>query len=203
MTERSARGAAVVREQMVSGRTESDAWHFRARDLVLSPGLVSLSRLVFAAVFPFVVGSPLAALALLLVSGLSDVLDGWIARRYGLATATGAALDAVTDKIFIITVAVTLVATGRLSVPAVLLLSTRELGEAPLVVWLVVSYRARARQAEHPKANVPGKLATTLQFVSVALAIARHSALGWFTAATAVAGAFAAVTYWKRGLHRV
>ncbi len=37
--------------------------------------------------------------AVLLVLGASDVLDGWIARRFGLATNLGATLDAVADKL--------------------------------------------------------------------------------------------------------
>jgi phosphatidylglycerophosphate synthase len=51
-------------------------------------------------------GWRLGALATLLVMGLSDVVDGWIARRYELATQIGAVVDAGADKL----VQVTLVA---------------------------------------------------------------------------------------------
>jgi cardiolipin synthase len=54
----------------------------------------------------------LAALATLVVMGLSDVVDGWIARHYGLTTQLGAVVDAVADKL----VQVTLVAFFTLSV---------------------------------------------------------------------------------------
>jgi cardiolipin synthase len=173
---------------------------YRASDLFLPPGLVSASRIALAAVFPFVVNRPLAAFSVLVAAAVSDVLDGWIARRYQLVTATGAALDAISDKLFVLTVAITLVVSGRLPVQAVLLLSTRELGEAPLVAWLVVSPRARARRADHPAANVPGKLATALQFVAVALALLRAPGVGLMTVAAAVAGALAAASYWRREL---
>ena len=43
--------------------------------------------------------SQLAALAVLALIGLSDVVDGFLARRYGLATQFGATLDAVADKL--------------------------------------------------------------------------------------------------------
>lgn len=173
---------------------------YRAADLFLPPGLLSASRIPLAAAFPFVVNKPLAAFSVLVAAAVSDILDGWIARRYELATATGAVLDAISDKLFVLTVAITLVASGRLPVQAVVLLSTRELGEAPLVAWLVVSPRARARRADHPAANVPGKIATTFQFVAVAFALLRTPGVGLMTLATAVAGVFAAFSYWRRAL---
>lgn len=44
---------------------------------------------------------PHRALAMLALGGIgvSDVLDGWVARRYGLDTALGATLDALADKL--------------------------------------------------------------------------------------------------------
>jgi cardiolipin synthase len=171
---------------------------YRLRDLLNVPGLLSLSRIPLAAAFPLLLERPAAALAVLVIAGATDLLDGWVARRYGLVTATGAALDGVTDKLFITTVAVTLVVSGRLPLEVVLLLSTREIGEAPLVAWFVLSPRARARRAEHPSANALGKIATTLQFVAVAFAIARATAFGPLVIATAAAGAVAAISYWIR-----
>lgn len=171
---------------------------YRFRDLLNLPGVLSLSRIALAAAFPLLLEQPAAALAVLVIAGATDLLDGWVARRYGLVTATGAALDGVTDKLFISTVAVTLVVSGLLPLEVVLLLSTREIGEAPLVAWFVLSPRARARRAEHPSANALGKIATTLQFVTVAMAIARATAFGPLVIATAVAGAVAAISYWIR-----
>jgi cardiolipin synthase len=44
-------------------------------------------------------GARAAATATLLLIGASDVVDGWLARRFGLATPLGATLDAVADKL--------------------------------------------------------------------------------------------------------
>jgi phosphatidylglycerophosphate synthase len=52
----------------------------------------------------------------LLLAGITDVLDGWVARRWGLVTATGAALDGITDKLFALVVALALFSTGQLGV---------------------------------------------------------------------------------------
>jgi len=57
-------------------------------------------------------GFRIAALAVLFVMGSTDVLDGWIARRFSLTTQAGAVVDAVADKV----VQVVLVAFFTLSV---------------------------------------------------------------------------------------
>ncbi|HEV3191713.1 MAG TPA: CDP-alcohol phosphatidyltransferase family protein [Polyangiaceae bacterium] len=173
---------------------------YRARDLIRVPGLLSLSRLPLAAAFPFTLDRPVVALALLCAAGFSDMADGWYARKFAQVTPTGVALDPMTDKLFVLTVAITLVRGGRLSAADVLLLSTRELGELPLVLWIATSTRARSRRAAHPAANAPGKLATFFQFGTATAALFRFNELQWMIAAAALAGAFAATTYWAREL---
>jgi cardiolipin synthase len=173
---------------------------YRTRDLWRVPGLLSLARVPLAAAFPLVLPWPPAALGLLVAAGLSDILDGWYARRFRQVTPTGAAIDPVTDKVFVLTVAVTLVLSGRLSAVDVLLISTREIGELPLVLWIVTSRHARTLRAAHPSANAPGKLATIFQFATAAAALFRLQELGGLVVATAVVGVFAAATYWLRAL---
>ena len=171
------------------------------RDLVRVPGLLSLSRIPLAVAFPFAVARPGLAFGILIGAALTDVLDGWYARRFRQVTATGSALDPVTDKLFVMTVAITLIITGHFSVTAVILLSTREIGELPLVLWLALSPEARRARVEHPVSNVVGKMATALQFVAVSAALfhAPHQAV--WVGATAVVGMAAAFTYWRRALH--
>jgi cardiolipin synthase (CMP-forming) len=168
------------------------------RELLLPPALLSWLRLPLAACFPFVMDRPVAAIGVLLAAGVSDVLDGWVARRYGLATATGAALDPIADKLFVFTVIIALMIDDRLSLTQLLLLGTRELGELPLVIWYAVSHRARSARSESPKANFGGKLATGLQFVSIAWALVGQPGLNLLIALAAISGALAAVSYWRR-----
>jgi len=180
-----------------SGRYELG---YRPRDLLLAPAWFSWLRLPLAACFALFVNRTLVALGVLMLAGLSDVLDGWVARRYGLVTATGAALDPITDKLFVLTVAVALVASGHLSVGAVLLLSTREIGELPLVVWFAWSPSARAARAAAPSANAAGKLATVLQFGAVGWALWGQPRIDLWIAAASTAGVLAALGYWRRAL---
>jgi CDP-diacylglycerol--glycerol-3-phosphate 3-phosphatidyltransferase/cardiolipin synthase len=173
---------------------------YRFRDVFLAPGLLSLARVPLAIAFPFVVEETTWALVVLALAGVSDVLDGYCARRFGQATPTGAALDPITDKLFVLTVAVTLVVSGHFSLASVLLLSTREILELPLVVWFALSPRARSARAEKPSANVFGKLATALQFGAVFSALLEWPITPIWVGTTAVAGVLAALSYWVRTL---
>jgi phosphatidylglycerophosphate synthase len=175
---------------------------YRARDLWRVPGLLSLARIPLAIAFVLVIGraGPAVALAILLAAGLSDVLDGWYARRFGQVTPTGAAIDPVTDKLFVLTVAFALVHHDLLLPVDVVLLSTREIAELPLVLWIATSRRARRLRAEHPSANLPGKVATAFQFAAATAALFRLRYLFWLVVAAALAGVFAAAVYWVRAL---
>src|SRR5436190_966123 len=124
------------------------------------PGLLSLVRLPLAAAFPFALASPPAAAAVLVAAGLSDVLDGWYARRSGQVTPTGAILDPAMDKVFVATVGVTLLARGGLTLPQVLLLLARDALELPLVVWFAFDVPGFASGRKRVKANRLGKTAT-------------------------------------------
>lgn len=171
---------------------------FRVRDMGRVPGLLSLARVPLAAAFPFA-HAPAVAFAILAIAGVTDVLDGWYARRFGQVTPTGAVLDPITDKLFVASVVATLVLRGQLGLGLVLLLGARELAELPLVLWLVSSTHARRARTETASANVPGKLATALQFLSVSFVLFGMAEAGVRVAcvATAVVGAIASVLYWR------
>lgn len=172
---------------------------YRARDLWNAPTLVSWSRLPLAVVFPFTLGRPALCLGVLAAAALSDVLDGWIARKFSLATATGAVVDGVTDKGFATVVLVTLLVTRAFSLGDVALLFVRELLEIPLVVWAVLSHHVRKRKLDE-RANVFGKAATTLQFVSVIAALIHADWVRVPVVATGLVGFAAAASYWRRML---
>ena len=67
------------------------------------PNAISIARLLMAPVLIWLAqkGSEQAFAYLLLVVGMSDMLDGWIARRYGWTSALGALLDSAADVLTI------------------------------------------------------------------------------------------------------
>jgi cardiolipin synthase len=71
------------------------------------PNLLSLARLAGVPVFLWLVLGPEAdawALALLMVSGFTDYLDGYLARRLDQASRLGQVLDPVADRLYILAV---------------------------------------------------------------------------------------------------
>jgi cardiolipin synthase len=170
---------------------------YRFKDLLLLPNLLSGARLPLAVAFPFASGSATLALGILGVAGLTDVLDGWTARRLGQATPVGALVDGVADKVFAASVLGTLIASGLLSPVGALLLATRELAELPLAIRVLASKRARLTQIDR-RANVLGKFATVLEFATVLAVITQLPGRGVLLAATGAVGAAAGVAYWLR-----
>ncbi len=80
------------------------------------PNLITLLRLcaVPAAVWLIIQGRLDLAFFVFVGAGVSDALDGWIARRWNLRSALGALLDPVADKALLVSVYVTLALIGVL-----------------------------------------------------------------------------------------
>ena len=124
------------------------------------PNLISLARLAGVPVFLWLVLGPRSAVAdwwavgLLIAAGLSDWLDGKIARALGQTTRLGQLLDPAADRLYIVA---TLIALGvRAIVPwwLVLVLAARE------VVLAVVLLILRRRGWGSLQVSFVGKAAT-------------------------------------------
>ena len=170
----------------------------RLRDALLPPGLLSLARFPLALAFPFAWSRPALAATVVVAAAVTDVLDGFVARKLHQETETGALLDPLMDKTFVAGVAATLIAARVVTPVEAALLATREIVELPLVAY-VMAYRVPGDR----RANTAGKLTTVLQFLAVGAVLVHVPAPLRATAiaATAIAGAVAGITYWARALH--
>jgi phosphatidylglycerophosphate synthase len=99
------------------------------------PDLLSLVRVPLGVAFMPLAGRPIAGLAILALAAVSDMLDGWLARRRPQRVAWGEWLDPVCDKFFIIAVMAGLYLSRHPPLETLLPILTREI--AVLVLFLV------------------------------------------------------------------
>lgn len=76
-----------------------------SRELLQLPNLVSLSRIVIAPVIGYFLwrdtpDATIVAALLVILAGITDGLDGYLARRMNRVTPFGIALDPIADKLF-------------------------------------------------------------------------------------------------------
>jgi len=168
---------------------------YSLRDATRLPSLISLARLPLALAFPWVASKPVLAIGLLAAAALSDILDGQVARRCHQVTATGAALDALMDKVFVLAVVLSLLLGGSLTVLEALLLGTRDIAELPLAIRVARGHRIhRVARSSNPF----GKLATVLQFMTLVAILLGTPHRGFWVLATGACGVLAAASYWVR-----
>ena len=80
------------------------------------PNILTLSRLIAAPVVGYLIINDLhiPALGLFAYAGITDLVDGWIARKWGLQTVLGTVIDPMADKALMTVVTVTLAMKGAL-----------------------------------------------------------------------------------------
>ena len=83
----------------------------------------------------------LAAFALFLAAGVSDAVDGFLAKRFRMTTVLGAYLDPLADKALIVSIYVTLGINGEMPGWLVILVVSRDIMivSAVMLSWLVGS----------------------------------------------------------------
>lgn len=126
------------------------------------PNIISSSRVLLAAAFAVVTDVD-KRLGLVGLAAVTDVLDGWLARRGRWTTRLGAIIDPMADRIFALVAVITFLESGALSIPGGLVMLSRDIMTvigfivARIVTWLrPVAFRARRA----------GKLVTVLQFIA-------------------------------------
>ena len=107
--------------------------------------LLTLSRLVLVPVFVLALfaadGHDLwwraVATALFAIASLTDQVDGWVARRYGLITDFGKIADPIADKALIGAALVGLSLLGELGWWVTIVIAAREIGVTLLRFWVI------------------------------------------------------------------
>ncbi|GAB3972027.1 CDP-alcohol phosphatidyltransferase family protein [Streptomyces sparsus] len=169
------------------------------------PNMLSMARLVGVPVFLWLIllpefGGPnrdLWALLVLAFSGVSDYLDGKLARRWNQVSGLGRLLDPAADRLYILSTLLGLTWRGILPLWLTGLLLAREL------VLLVMVWVLDRRGYAPPQVNFLGKAATFNLMCAFPLLLLSDGS-GWLPSLAAIFGwAFAGwgtTLYWWAGI---
>ena len=105
------------------------------------PNLITLGRILLVPVVVWVItsGEMRIAFFLFLAAGISDAVDGFLAKNFHMASELGAYLDPLADKALIVSIYIALGVAGALPIFLVILVVSRDIMiiSAFLLSWLV------------------------------------------------------------------
>ncbi|HEX6999598.1 MAG TPA: CDP-diacylglycerol--glycerol-3-phosphate 3-phosphatidyltransferase [Gammaproteobacteria bacterium] len=157
--------------------------------------IVAIPLVVIVFYLPVSWARPAAGL-LFALAGVTDYLDGYLARRLGQTSSFGAFLDPVADKLIVATALVLLVQADPEYVLAIVaaIIIGREITVSALREWMS-ELGARA----HVAVTFFGKWKTTLQIIGISLMLFNEPLLGLPVYPTGMALLFiaAALTLWS------
>jgi cardiolipin synthase (CMP-forming) len=93
------------------------------------PNLVTIGRILLVPVIVWAIGSGQMQIAFLvfLIAGVSDAVDGFLAKRFGMTSDLGAHLDPLADKALIVSIYIALGITGAIPGWLVILVVSRDI----------------------------------------------------------------------------
>lgn len=105
------------------------------------PNFITLGRIVLVPLVVWAIASSQMTVAFILfaVAGLSDAVDGFLAKRFNMTTELGALLDPIADKALLVSIYVALGITGAVPRWLVILVVSRDfmIVGAMIVSWIL------------------------------------------------------------------
>ena len=103
-----------------------------------------------------------AGMSVFAIAAITDWLDGWLARRWGVATAFGAFLDPVADKLMVAAALIVLVWLDRAASYLAIIIIGREIAISALREWM-----AQLGHAKSVAVAFIGKIKTAAQMTAI------------------------------------
>jgi CDP-diacylglycerol--glycerol-3-phosphate 3-phosphatidyltransferase len=145
------------------------AWKTVGQESLNLPNFITLTRILLIPVFVVLFVTPteersLSAAAVFVIAAVTDLLDGYLARRNGQVTTLGKLLDPIADKLLVLSALILLVNLDRVSALVAILIIAREVA--------VTGIRAiAAGEGMVIAAETTGKYKMALQVVAIVLLI--------------------------------
>ena len=144
-------------------------WKSVGQESLNLPNFITLTRILLIPVFVVLFATPtpnrsLSAGLVFVIAAVTDLLDGYLARRNGQVTTLGKLLDPIADKLLVLSALILLVNVDRVSALVAILIIAREVA--------VTGVRAiAAGEGMVIAAETTGKYKMALQVVAIVLLI--------------------------------
>jgi CDP-diacylglycerol--glycerol-3-phosphate 3-phosphatidyltransferase len=144
-------------------------WRSVGQESLNLPNFITLTRILLIPVFVVMFATPtpnrsLTAALVFVVAAVTDLLDGYLARRNGQVTTLGKLLDPIADKLLVLSALILLVNVDRVSALVAILIIAREVA--------VTGVRAiAAGEGMVIASETTGKYKMALQVVAIVLLI--------------------------------
>lgn len=145
------------------------------KEIKTIPNLLSIFRILL--IIPFVIfflnENYIAAAIAVILSGLTDAFDGFIARKFNQITDLGKMLDPLADKLTLIAIMICIVILFPIVLPVVAILIIKD------VVMVIGASILLKSDIKPPAARWYGKIGTVMFYVSVALIVFLKAAFNY------------------------
>lgn len=143
---------------------------FEGRRSMNIPNMLTILRILLIPVYLYFFYSSytnniLFAGIVFILAGISDVLDGYIARKYDMSTKLGVMLDPIADKLMMFTILISFATKGIISIWILIALGIKEM---MMILGGAILYLFKGKQVM--PSNQYGKIAT-LSFYAATLSI--------------------------------
>ena len=142
---------------------------FHDKDMDLNiPNMITLGRLIAVPITVWLILNDfnLAAFWLFVAAGISDAVDGYLAKRWDEVTEIGSYLDPIADKFLLVSIYITLGAQGYLENWLVIMVVFRDV----MIVGAVILFQTMVRTLEMSPLFI-SKVNTTAQIALAALVL--------------------------------
>ena len=155
------------------------------------PNILTIVRFILIPLFALSLlnGQYIAAACIFIAAGLTDVLDGYIARRYDMITSWGKLADPAADKFMVITALTVLTIQGKIHIAVIVIMVAKEI---MMGIGSLIIYRNNRRIQS---AGWFGKLATVVFYCAIVLIILGSPYAGTLISLAVAAALFAFARY--------
>ncbi len=138
-----------------------------AKEVTMSiPNLITSLRFLLIPAFAYFFFSTIyygleISIVIFLLSGLTDIMDGYIARKYNQITKLGMVLDPLADKLMLVTVLVSVTISNNIPVWIISIVTFKE------VLMIIGALMLIKENNIVVPANVFGKLSTLMSYIAI------------------------------------